>query len=487
MADIFISYANEDRERAAQVAAFLESVGWSVWWDRRIPAGRTWRAVLEEAVMDMRCMIVLWSENSVKSPWVAEEAEEARRLGKTLVPVLIQRVEPPMGFRAIQAADLVEWDASAEDPAARQLIADLESLLGPRDEKRRAAIADLQPQEPGTRFDVSSWVSAHWPKAALGVVLVAVIVAALQYGRNLKAKFAAPTAEIERSEAAPTPRLTNLAVSAERKKIKPSETLKLALKGRYSDGSETEIHDGIEWSSSDTRVAIVDEQGEVTALQAGTTNIIAKMGGVESSEWTLGVESVKPARPAGPAKLVALYLSSSRQELVERERIALRAKARFSDNSEKYLSSGIEWRISDRTVASVNARGELVALRPGKIQVVARSDDLSSAPLTFLIRESERNVEAPPKPAKLGESTPKPAKAGESTLKPVPTEQAQARIVAHIGRAQTYREQGNYAGALAELEKARAIDAANQEIQREIDQTRRACNAEKALGNQANC
>ena len=180
-------------------------------------------------------------------------------------------------------------------------------------------------------------------------------------------------------------------------------------------------------------------------------------------------------------------MSASRQELVERERIALRAKARFSDNSEKYLSSGIEWRISDRTVASVNARGELVALRPGKIQVVARSDDLSSAPLTFFIRESERNAEAPPKPAKVGESTPKPAKAGESTLKPVPTEQAQARIVAHIGRAQTYREQGNYAGALAELEKARAIDAANQEIQREIDQTRRACNAEKALGNQANC
>jgi hypothetical protein len=479
MADIFISYANEDRERAAQVAAFLESVGWSVWWDRRIPAGRTWRAVLEEAVLDMRCMIVLWSENSVKSPWVAEEAEEARRLGKTLVPVLIQRVEPPMGFRAIQAADLVEWDASAEDPAARQLIADLESLLGPRDKKPRAPIADLQPQEPGTRFDVSSWVSAHWPKAALGVFLVAVIVAAWQYGQSRKAKFAAPTAEIERSEMALTPRLTNLAVSAERKKIKPSETLKLALKGRYSDGSETDLRDGIEWSSSDTSVAIVDEQGEVTALQAGTTNIIAKMGDVESSEWTLGVESVKPAvRPASPVKLVALYLSSSRQELVERERIALRAKARFSDSSEKYLSSGIEWQISDRTVASVNARGELVALRPGKVQVVARSDDLSSAPLALVIKEARRNVEVPPKPAKAGESTPG---------KPALTEQDQARVVAHIGRAQTYREQGNYAGALAELEKARAIDAANQEIQREIDQTRRACNAEKVLGNQANC
>ena len=47
MADIFISYANEDRESAAQLARTLETAGWRVWWDRRIPAGRTWRAVLE--------------------------------------------------------------------------------------------------------------------------------------------------------------------------------------------------------------------------------------------------------------------------------------------------------------------------------------------------------------------------------------------------------------------------------------------------------
>ena len=77
MADIFISYANEDRESAAQLARTLETAGWRVWWDRRIPAGRTWRAVLEDALREMRCMVVLWSENSVQSPWVAEEAEEA--------------------------------------------------------------------------------------------------------------------------------------------------------------------------------------------------------------------------------------------------------------------------------------------------------------------------------------------------------------------------------------------------------------------------
>jgi hypothetical protein len=480
MADIFISYANEDRERAAQLAAILESVGWSVWWDRRIPAGRTWRSRLEEALVEMRCMVVLWSKNSVKSPWVVEEAEEARRLGKTLVPVLIERVEPPMGFRAIQAADLVDWDASPEHPAARVFIADLKSLLGSRSKRPAMRIADLEPPETRMRVGISSWFSSHWPKAALGAFMIVVFVAAWQYGPSRKAKFAAPTTEIERLETAAAPRLTHVAVIAGRKKIKPSETLKLALKGKYSDGSESDLRNGIEWLSSDPRVATVDAQGEVTAWQAGTTNIIAKIGAVQSSEWTLGVESVSPAvTPARAAKLVALELSSSRHELVEKESVALRAKGRFSDNTEKYLSSGIEWQISDRTVASVNARGELVALRPGKIQIVARSDDLSSAPLTLLIKETRRNAE---------EAPPKPVKAAESPVKlPGLTNRAQARIVEHLGRAQTYREQGNYAAALAELERAKAIDASDEEIRKEIDQTRRACNAEKALGHRANC
>jgi hypothetical protein len=229
------------------------------------------------------------------------------------------------------------------------------------------------------------------------------------------------------------------------------------------------------------RVATVDEHGEVKALQTGTTNIIAKIGDVESSEWTLGVESVKPApKPVVAPKLVALNVSTSKQELVESERIALRAKGRYSDNSEKYLSSGIEWQVSDATIASLNDRGELVARRPGKIRVVARSDDLASSPITLLIKETPKKPEEPrTQPMKTAESQP--------VKLPAVSEQAKARISAHIDRAQSFREQGNYAAALAELGKAKALDAASEEIRKEIEQTKRACNAEKVLGNQPNC
>jgi hypothetical protein len=78
MVDIFLSYAKEDRDVARRIATLLGNAGWVVWWDRRIPAGRTWRSVLEEALQEMRCMVVLWSAHSIESDWVRDEADEAR-------------------------------------------------------------------------------------------------------------------------------------------------------------------------------------------------------------------------------------------------------------------------------------------------------------------------------------------------------------------------------------------------------------------------
>ena len=129
MTDIFLSYTEKDREAARRVANALEAVGWTVWWDRRIPAGETWRSVLEDALEEMRCMVVLWSSRSIESEWVCEEASEGRRLHK-LVPVMIEAVRPPAGFREIQAADLTGWDGSLEFDGMRMLVADLEALLG---------------------------------------------------------------------------------------------------------------------------------------------------------------------------------------------------------------------------------------------------------------------------------------------------------------------------------------------------------------------
>lgn len=115
MADLFISYAHEDEARIRLLSETLAQQGWSVFWDRRIPAGKTWRSSIGQALIDARCVIVAWSRHSIDSRWVIEEADEAQKRG-ILVPVLLDSVEPPIGFRSIQAADLTTWRPELPSP-----------------------------------------------------------------------------------------------------------------------------------------------------------------------------------------------------------------------------------------------------------------------------------------------------------------------------------------------------------------------------------
>jgi hypothetical protein len=70
MSDIFISYSREDFSAAELLAEALAEEGWSVWWDRSIPAGRSYDQVLEEEIDGANRILVLWSASSINSEWV---------------------------------------------------------------------------------------------------------------------------------------------------------------------------------------------------------------------------------------------------------------------------------------------------------------------------------------------------------------------------------------------------------------------------------
>lgn len=151
MADIFIGYASEDRPHAERLAGALESQGWSVWWDVRIPAGRTFDEVIEEAIASAKCVIVLWTNVSVKKRWVLTEAEEGATR-KILVPILIEKDVPiPLAFKRIQAADLVGWDGSETAASFRRLVGDVAAIVGsppsPEVEAKRRRDKDVMSTE----------------------------------------------------------------------------------------------------------------------------------------------------------------------------------------------------------------------------------------------------------------------------------------------------------------------------------------------------
>ena len=128
MHDIFISYSRKDAATAENLAKNLEKVGFSIWWDRQIPAGKSFDEVIEKAINNSKCVIILWSDDSVKSQWARTEASEGRRRG-ILVPVLIEDVEIPLAFKNIQAADLRNWDNDPTNEQFVQLINDIRLII----------------------------------------------------------------------------------------------------------------------------------------------------------------------------------------------------------------------------------------------------------------------------------------------------------------------------------------------------------------------
>ncbi len=130
MSEIFISYKRDDEARVARLVRALESTALSVWWDRNLPGGENWRRQIENALDAAKCVIVVWTRNSVgpAADFVRDEASQAKRRG-VLVPVLLDKVDPPLGFGEIQAIDLTHWNGSSRDPFFRDLVAAVTARL----------------------------------------------------------------------------------------------------------------------------------------------------------------------------------------------------------------------------------------------------------------------------------------------------------------------------------------------------------------------
>ena len=120
MAKLFLSYSRDDSDRAAALVDALQHLGHSLWWDRQVEGGSRFSHDIERELKCADVVLVLWSRASVDSTWVHDEATEGRDSGR-LIPVTIDDIKPPLGFRQFQAIDLSGWNGRPDWPGIQKL------------------------------------------------------------------------------------------------------------------------------------------------------------------------------------------------------------------------------------------------------------------------------------------------------------------------------------------------------------------------------
>jgi len=130
MNDIFISYKREEQGIARKLADALESEGWTVWWGPKLRAGEHFDDVIEKALNEAKCVVVLWSQRSVQSRYVRDEATYALDQDK-LIPIAIEDIKLPFRFRGVHTLRLFNWHGSKDLSDFRRLVGDIAAIVGP--------------------------------------------------------------------------------------------------------------------------------------------------------------------------------------------------------------------------------------------------------------------------------------------------------------------------------------------------------------------
>ncbi|GAA4642947.1 hypothetical protein GCM10023115_09070 [Pontixanthobacter gangjinensis] len=126
---IFLSYSREDQPAALPIIKALQDSGIEVWWDGLIEGGAKYGLVTEEALETASAVVVIWSKTSIQSHWVRDEATHGRDRGR-LVPVTIDKTDPPLGFGQFQCIDLSQKSPKAGDPQFDRLVNSIITVQG---------------------------------------------------------------------------------------------------------------------------------------------------------------------------------------------------------------------------------------------------------------------------------------------------------------------------------------------------------------------
>jgi hypothetical protein len=112
----FLSYSRDDETRARTIEKALTDFGVDVWRDARIAGGADWFFALQAGLRQARGVVILISDSSLKSDWVAYEFAFAMGADKPVVIVsLIKKTKLPDPMNRFQTVEFSNRKGLAQE------------------------------------------------------------------------------------------------------------------------------------------------------------------------------------------------------------------------------------------------------------------------------------------------------------------------------------------------------------------------------------
>ena len=101
---IFVSYARSNKETVLTLLPVLKSH--EVWIDDRLNIGQDWWSEIEREIAACHCVMFMISPQSLISEYCQKELDFARKLGKAIAPIVIEKADIPDDLNRLQIIEL---------------------------------------------------------------------------------------------------------------------------------------------------------------------------------------------------------------------------------------------------------------------------------------------------------------------------------------------------------------------------------------------
>jgi hypothetical protein len=158
--------------------------------------------------------------------------------------------------------------------------------------------------------------------------------------------------------------LESLSLTAEAETARSGALTAWHLTGHYNDGSTVDLTAAASWTTSDSAIAVVEEAGQIRAMNAGMTMVSAAFSGQQASAPLMVTIE----------QLTSLRIDASSTTMSTGALQQLTATGIYSDGSTTDLTRLVGWYTSDGSVATVSL-GRVQAVSSGSVTISIASGD----------------------------------------------------------------------------------------------------------------